>query len=137
MTYTFDVTYTPGADGSPAQAVDVDDAQCDANPVLVLDDNGTPGVPGDDFNAGDTDADGFLDGGETWSYTCDYAVAASHANGEEDPILNTADVSGDDLDDEAVTGDTSDEVRSTSPTPRARSRSSRAPTSPRSPTAAP
>ena len=95
VNYTFDVTYLPGADNSPAKTVSVSDAQCDSAPV---------------FQGGDTDGDTFLDGDETWTYTCSYAVAASHLNTEEDPILNTASVSGTDLDDESVSGDSSDEV---------------------------
>ena len=57
------------------------------------------------FNAGDTDADNRLDSGETWRYTCAYTVAA-HADGEADPLVNTATVSGKDFDGDAVTGDT-------------------------------
>ena len=41
--------------------------------VVVTDDNLTPGTTGDDFNpafsGGDTDSDGLLDVGETWTYT--------------------------------------------------------------------
>lgn len=40
--------------------------------VVVTDDNGTPGLPGDDFNpalvGGDTNGNGQLDVGETWTY---------------------------------------------------------------------
>ena len=46
--------------------------------VVVTDDNLTPGVPGDDFNptfsGGDTDSDGSLDVGETWTYTAAHTV---------------------------------------------------------------
>lgn len=48
--------------------------------VVVTDDNGTPGVPGDDFvptfDGGDTDGDGRLDPGETWTYSTSRVVAA-------------------------------------------------------------
>jgi hypothetical protein len=59
--------------------------------VVVIDDNGTPGVPSDDFlpkailgcgfNIGDKDRDGLLDPGETWFYISTTAVTAGqHAN---------------------------------------------------------
>ena len=54
----------------------------------------------------DNDADAFLESGETWRYTCTYTVPATHSDAEEDPILNTASVSGQDLDGDAVAGDT-------------------------------
>ena len=41
--------------------------------------------------------------GETWTYTCTYTVPAGHSDGEEDPITNTASVSGTDLDGDPVT----------------------------------
>ena len=96
VTYTFNVTYIPGADGSPAQNILVSDPQCDSAPVRGAD------------NAGDDDA--LLEAGETWVYSCTFSVPASHSAGEEDPILNTASVSGDDLDDDAVTPDSSSQV---------------------------
>jgi Ca2+-binding RTX toxin-like protein len=47
--------------------------------IVVSDDNGTPGVPGDDFNpafvGGDTDVDGLLDPGEVWLYRAFGTVA--------------------------------------------------------------
>ena len=64
------------------------DAQCDATPVSTTT---ARRRPGDDFNAGDTDLDGYLDGGETWQYTCTTRSRPATSNGEEDPILNTAD----------------------------------------------
>ena len=53
--------------------------------VAVSDDNGTPGVPGDDFSAtfvgGDTDADGLLDTTETWTFTASrIATAGQYTN---------------------------------------------------------
>ena len=99
VTYTFDVTYLAGTDGSPATNLDVSDDQCDLAPAPTL---------AGGFNVGDSDLDGLLDQGETWEYTCSFAVPAGHLNGEEDPILNTASVSGDDLDGDAVTGDDSE-----------------------------
>jgi hypothetical protein len=81
VTYTFDVTYAPGADGSPAHAVSVSDPQCSS------------AVTGPDKSTtvdADNDADTLLEAGETWRYSCTYAVPASHTDGEEDPILNIA-----------------------------------------------
>jgi hypothetical protein len=47
----------------------------------ITDDNGTPTVPGDDFNplyvSGDTNNNGLLDPGETWLYTSAGAVTPS------------------------------------------------------------
>ena len=45
---------------------------------------------------------GYLDGGETWTYTLHVHRPAGHSNGEEDPILNTATADGDDVDDDAL-----------------------------------
>ena len=46
--------------------------------VVVTDDNLTPGNTSDDFNpsftGGDTDNDGLLDVGETWTYTATHTV---------------------------------------------------------------
>ena len=40
--------------------------------VVLIDDNGTPGIPGDDFmptfTGGDTNGNGLLDVNETWTY---------------------------------------------------------------------
>ena len=48
--------------------------------VVVVDDNGTPGVPGDDFNptftGGDVNNNSLLDLNETWSYSANHTVTA-------------------------------------------------------------
>ncbi len=48
--------------------------------VSVIDDNGTPGNAADDFNAtyssGDTNSNGQLDVGETWTYTATRTLTA-------------------------------------------------------------
>jgi uncharacterized repeat protein (TIGR01451 family) len=101
ITYTFNVSYAPGADGSPAQNIVVTDPQC------------TSAIGGPNTSTTvdpDNDADALLEANETWRYTCTFAVPATHSAGEEDPILNTATVTGQDLDGNAVTGDTSNEV---------------------------
>ncbi len=60
--------------------------------VVVRDDAGTPGVPGDDFSAtfvgGDTNNDGKLDPGETWTFTASGTAHAGQYN-------NIATVNGD------------------------------------------
>ncbi len=77
-------TYTSKNTGSP-----------DSPPlenVVVTDDNGTPGNPGDDFNpkfTGGDDGDGKLELGETWTYTSSRLVVT----GDSDPLVNTAKVS--------------------------------------------
>ena len=101
VTYTFDVSYTPGLDGSPAQNIVVSDPQC------------TSLISGPDTSIGvdaDNDLDALLEANETWRYTCTFTVPGLHIFGEEDPILNTASVAGQDLDGEAVAGDSSDQV---------------------------
>lgn len=95
IAYTFHVTYAPGADGSPASNIAVTDSQCDQAPA---------------FTSGDTNTNNRLDSGETWMYSCSFTVTAAHAAGEEDPITNSATVAGQDLDGQAVTGDTSNTV---------------------------
>ncbi|HZM78927.1 MAG TPA: hypothetical protein VFC19_24630, partial [Candidatus Limnocylindrales bacterium] len=61
------------------------------SPPVVRDDNGTPGVPGDDFtsasvlvggfNIGDTNTNGVFDPGETWHYTATAtAVVGQYTN---------------------------------------------------------
>jgi uncharacterized repeat protein (TIGR01451 family) len=60
------------------------DAACD---VVVSDDvAGTP-----TYVSGDTDSDGCIDPGETWTFTATYTVHA----GDPDPLVNTATVSSD------------------------------------------
>ena len=48
--------------------------------VVVVDDNGTPGVPGDDFNptftGGDVNNNSLLDLNETWTYSANRTVTA-------------------------------------------------------------
>jgi Ca2+-binding RTX toxin-like protein len=73
----------------------VTDARCSAAPTLT---------------AGDTNSDTLLDSGETWTFTCSFTAQTGHAVGETDPIVNTATVSGRDLDNDAVTGGTSNSV---------------------------
>jgi hypothetical protein len=53
--------------------------------VTLVDDNATPGNPGDDFaptfTGGDTNGNGVLDPGETWTYSASRtAVAGQHTN---------------------------------------------------------
>jgi hypothetical protein len=105
VNYTFDVTYTPGADGSPADNIVVSDPQPGLSVISE-----TLGGANPSTNIGDSDGDGLLDGGETWEYTASLTVAAAHDNAEEDPIKNIASVTGQDLDGDPVTGDDSDEV---------------------------
>ena len=67
ITYTMDVTYAPGADGSPAQNIVVSDDQCTS--AVSAPNKSTAVDP-------DNDADAFLETGETWRYTCTYTVPA-------------------------------------------------------------
>jgi uncharacterized repeat protein (TIGR01451 family) len=90
--YTFTITYS-SPDGSPAVNVVVDD---DHFGVLSLD-------------SGDTDNDGRLDVTETWIYKHTIQIGA-HDDNEEDPIINTVDVTGEDLDGDAVTPDSDTET---------------------------
>jgi hypothetical protein len=53
--------------------------------VVVTDDNGTPGVPADNFNpmftAGDLNSNGLLDLGETWTYSAaSIAIVGQYTN---------------------------------------------------------
>ena len=61
-----------------------DDRRCGGH-----DDNLTPGVPGDDFNpafsGGDTDTDGLLDVGETWTYTAAHTVTQAEIDSRGGP----------------------------------------------------
>jgi streptogramin lyase len=87
IAFDYEVTYA-SEDNAPAQNVQVGDDKCD--PVA--------------FVAGDADADGRLDVGESWTYACQYAVP-EHTDGEEDPIVNTATVTAQDMDGDAVVPD--------------------------------
>src|SRR4029079_11598070 len=78
--------------------------------VVVTDDNLTPGTPGDDFNpgftGGDTDGDGLLDVGETWTYRASHTVTQTELDAGA-ALVNVATVSGtgatSDSDDATVT----------------------------------
>ncbi|UCF08400.1 MAG: DUF11 domain-containing protein, partial [Thermoplasmata archaeon] len=85
VTYTIEVTYS-SPDNSPAQ-----------NVVVVDDHYGTA-----TYISGDTDGDGLLDVTETWTYEVSGTIDA-HDDAEEDPIVNTATATGEDLDGDAVT----------------------------------
>src|SRR5262245_21956207 len=65
--------------------------------VVVTDDNGTPGNTADDFNpaftGGDTDGDGLLDVGETWTYTASHQVTQADLDAGAD-LVNTATATG-------------------------------------------
>ena len=66
--------------------------------VVVTDDNRTPGNTSDDFNpsftGGDTDGDGLLDVGETWTYTASHQVTQAELDAGT-PIVNVATATGD------------------------------------------
>ena len=95
ITYTYTVTNT----GNAAIAG-----------VVVTDDNLTPGNPADDFNptfsGGDTDTDGLLDVGETWTYTAAHTVTQAELDAGAD-LVNVATATGTgatpDTDDATVT----------------------------------
>ena len=76
VSYDIDVTYTPGADGSPATDVVVTDDHYTVTETL--------GGTNPATNIGDTDGDGLLDGGETWEYVASGTIGALHANGNLD-----------------------------------------------------
>lgn len=86
ITYTYTVTNTGNAAISG---------------VVVVDDNATPGDMTDDVllesPTGDTDGDGWLDVGETWTYTHEFMVtqAMMDAGGT---IVNIVTANGDDVD---------------------------------------
>jgi uncharacterized repeat protein (TIGR01451 family) len=67
VTYTYDVT-NPGDD--PLSNVLVVDDVC--SPVTSVDSGG--------FNVGDTDTDGLLDPGESWTYECSQILNATTVN---------------------------------------------------------
>jgi len=83
--YDFIVTYT-SLDGSPATN------------IAIFDDHYGPVI----FNGGDTDGDDKLDVTETWFYSVYVFIPLLHSDGEEDPIVNTATVTGEDLDGDPV-----------------------------------
>src|SRR5262245_11545046 len=82
ITYTYTVTNT----GNAAIA-----------DVVVTDDNLTPGNTADDFNpafiSGDSDGDGLLDVGETWTYTASHQGTQAELDSGAD-IVNTAMATG-------------------------------------------
>ena len=57
---------------------EMSDPMCDDVPALV---------------GGDTNADGRLNVGESWVYRCDHVVTEE----DDDPVVNTAEVTGEDL----------------------------------------
>src|SRR5262249_54425818 len=61
--------------------------------VVVVDDNATPGVPGDDLTltlaSGDSNTNSLLDVGETWSYSATKAVTQAMLNAGGD-LVNIA-----------------------------------------------
>jgi hypothetical protein len=63
--------------------------------VVVADDNGTPGVTGDDFSprfvSGDANGNGLLDFGETWLFTSQ-GVVGSRSTVANGTVVNTATV---------------------------------------------
>ena len=103
VTYTFDVTYLAGTDGSPAQNISVSDAAVHRVPCRRPDKSAL-------VDSVTMTVTACWRPDETWRYTCSFLVPAGHSFGEEDPILNTASVSGEDLDGDPVTGDDSDQV---------------------------
>ena len=84
VTYTFVVT-TPGDTG--LDDVTLDDSKCAAAPVLASKAGG--------------DQDSTLEPGETWAYSCTYAVVAADGNA----VVNEVEVSGTDMLDTTVTDD--------------------------------
>ena len=82
ITYTYTVTNT----GNAAIAG-----------VVVTDDNLTPGNAADDFSpaliGGDTDSDGLLDVGETWTYTASHQVTQAELDAGAD-LVNVATATG-------------------------------------------
>lgn len=71
--------------------------------TTLVDDNGTPGTPGDDFSllpfyvSGDTNTDGFLDVGETWTF--EYTKSVTLAAGEVRTNLATVHATDDEAND--------------------------------------
>ncbi len=75
VVYTYAVTGSAGVNASTVSGLNslllntIGDDKC-APVSPVLNDNGTPADPSDDFNVGDTSSRGQLDPGETWQFTC-------------------------------------------------------------------
>lgn len=96
ITYTYTVT-NPSED-TPLQNVSVDDDVAGTATSVDEDSNG--------YNDGDTNEDGWLDFGETWTFTATYIVQV----GDPDPLVNTATASGEDILELEVTDEASAEV---------------------------
>jgi hypothetical protein len=82
VAYSYDVT-NPG--DTPLGSIHVVDDKC--APVTATETAG--------HNVGDTNADGKLDVGETWKYTCDYTVKHTDENASHD-VVNTVTADGTD-----------------------------------------
>ena len=91
IAYTLEVSYD-SIDGARTSSLSVTDPGCDAAPAETLDVDG--------FNIGDDDQDGYLDDGETWTFTCS-VVTGSHDDAETD-VTNTAFADGTDFDGDAL-----------------------------------
>ena len=85
VTYTYTATYASD-DDSPANTVQVQDDTC--SPVV--------------FVGGDGNGNSELDVDETWTYHCAYTIP-SHVDGETDPIVTTASLTGKQADDQPAT----------------------------------
>ena len=83
VTYTFTVTHDATSDGSPITMTGVTDNV--AGPAT--------------YASGDTNADGILQLGESWSFSVDYIISPA----DSDPLVNTAMAAGTDEDGDAVT----------------------------------
>lgn len=86
LTYTYDLQYASD-DGAPAQNLSITDDVC--APVIGPD-------PG-----GDTNGNNYLDLGETWTFSCYYAVPDPVAEGTGS-IVNVATAEGEDMDGDAL-----------------------------------
>jgi hypothetical protein len=85
VTYVFTVTHAAGSDGSPVGG------------ITVTDDVITETI---DLRSGD-DGDGLLEGLENWVYTASYTIQRD----DDDPLENTANVSGTDRENQDVSAD--------------------------------
>src|SRR3954471_17339716 len=97
LTYTLDVT-NPGETSFAAAAVAVTDATCNAAPARQS-------------TNGDATPDA-LDPGDQWTYTCQVQTAAGQTS-----VVNVADVTGTDQNDEVVTDEDTFTTTLTQPTP--------------------